>query len=108
MAITKTDKMIMDLMSSVAAINASMLEIKEKINEQGTDLKKMTHNNEKMYHTIYGNGQKGLVQKQDEIIDKLNIFERNKERVKGGFIVINSIFGFIAGLLAYFTGGTIK
>ena len=87
------NELLLKLLEENAATKQEMADSKNILKDVSTDLKRFVSMAEKMHHTIYGNGQAGLVDRVAALEEWQQKINGTMHEAKGGSRVIAFLFG---------------
>lgn len=102
MATKQENQTLLNLVKDLAQSQQQITDIKETLTGFCDEFKKSISMVEKLYHTVYGNGQPGLVQNIQHIDDRVNSLEGIVKEVRGGKKVLSVAWGILGALAAIF------
>lgn len=99
MATKQENQTLLNLVKDLAQSQQQITDIKETLTGFCDEFKKSISMVEKLYHTVYGNGQPGLVQNIQHIDDRVNSLEGIVKEVRGGRKVLSVLFGVVGAMV---------
>lgn len=99
MATKQENQTLLNLVKDLAQSQQQITDIKETLTGFCDDFKKSISMVEKLYHTVYGNGQPGLVQNIQHIDDRVNSLEGIVKEVRGGRKVLSVLLGVVGAMV---------
>ena len=98
MATKQENQTLLNLVKDAAKSQQQIADMKETLTNFCDESRKLISMVEKLYHTVYGNGQPGLVQGMQQIDDRVNGLEGVLKEVHGGRKVLSVLWGIIGAV----------
>ena len=93
------NELLIKVVEETAAQKESLQNIWARLTDMSTDLKRVVSMTEKLHHTVYGNGQMGLVDRVVALQDWQIKVNETIHEAKGGGKVVAFLFGIGAALV---------
>lgn len=99
---SNNNELLIKVVEETAAQKQSLKNIWAQLTDISTDLKRVVSMSEKMHHTIYGNGEIGLVDRVAALEGWQNKVNETIHEARGGGKVVSFLFGVGAAVLGFF------
>ena len=103
-----SNELLLKLLEENAATKQGVADFKSLLTDISSDVKRVVSMSEKLHHTVYGNGQAGLVDRivaleewQTNVNNKIN-------EAKGGGRVVAFLFGISCAIIGFFAERMMK
>lgn len=100
MATKQENQTLLNLVKDAAKSQQQIADMKETLTNFCDEFRKSISMVEKLYHTVYGNGQPGLVQNMQQIDDRVNCLEGILKEIQGGKKVLSILLGIVGAVVA--------
>ena len=102
MAGKSNNELLIKVVEETAAQKQSLEIIGGSLAEIRADLKRVISMTEKLHHTIYGNGETGLVERVEALEEWRGQINETIHEAKGGGRVVAFLFGLASAMIGFF------
>lgn len=102
MAGKSNNELLINVVEETAAQKQSLETIGGNLAEIRADLKRVVSMTEKLHHTVYGNGETGLVERVEALEEWHGRINETLHEAKGGGRVAAFLFGLASAIIGFF------
>lgn len=96
-----SNELLLKLLEENAQTKQGVADFRSLLTDISTDLKRVVSMSEKLHHTVYGNGQAGLVDRISALEEWKDMINGTMHEAKGGSKVIAFIFGLVSAVVGF-------